>query len=144
MVSEYALDLALSHRKYLTFIIGGGIGLALSLIVTYAFTTLFSLWHMASYVFGLAVSTIFTFSYHRKVTFNTQDRIKDRFLKFVVITIGLVTLNWLVVLAVTETTLMHYLVAIVAVTFGISIINYYSNKLWVFKVEKADMIEKPA
>ena len=131
MVSEYPLDFVLSHRKYLTFIIGGGIGLALSLIVTYAFTTILQLWHMFSYVFGLAAAIIFTFAFHRQVTFNNKSKARDRLIKFVAVTLVLAGLNWLLVLFFTEGLLVFYVYAIFGVTFGISIINYYSNKHWV-------------
>ena len=123
----------LSHRRYVTFIIGGGIGLALNIGITFILTALFSIWHMASYLFALAFSTIFVFAYHRRITFNNPSRTRRRFAKFALLTLLLVALNWLLVLFLTEALLVYYIFAIIGVTFAISIINYYFNKLWVFR-----------
>ena len=68
-------------------------------------------------------------------TFGHHHRDKQWFINFVMLTMVLAGLNWLLVLFATETLLAYYIYAIIGVTLVISVVNYYLNKIWVFKAD---------
>jgi len=124
----------LLFRRYIIFIFGGGLGLVINLLITFVLTEYFYLWHMFSYSIGLTLNIIINYIYHTKITFKIE-RSKNRLIKFVVVFLLMVLLNWFFVYYFTEIIgfKKYYLIVIVAVTFVLSIINYLINKLYVFK-----------
>ncbi|MCP3682776.1 MAG: glycosyltransferase [bacterium] len=119
--------------RYLVFVVGGGLGMLINLVVTFLLTEFAGLWYMGSYALGLGLNMLFNFFYHRHVTFNVTSRAKERFGKFMIVTVLIVLINWLMVYAITEITGIYYILSIILVTLVVSVINYILNKLWVFK-----------
>jgi len=129
-------------KRYLIFLMGGGIGFLLTILTTTMLTEVFSLWYALSYAFGLAVGTIFKFLYHRRITFNKPSKWKTRFLKFIMLVAIMTIVNWLLVYASSETLArifqgevktLHYLASIFFVSGLLSLVNFWFNKHWVFR-----------
>lgn len=119
-------------RKYVIFIIGGGISLLINLAVTYTFTEYAGLWHMLSFTIALFVEIIFLFVYHTYITFKTNGR----FIKFTMVILFISFLNWIGVYIVSVIIKINYIISIILVAFIISIMNYYMNNILVFKKDR--------
>lgn len=124
ILSEFKQDLF----RYVKFIFGGGLSLILNLLVTYVLTEFLHLWHMISYSIALGLEIIFLFLYHSVVTFKQRGK----FLLFAVIILFISTLNWIFVYLLSVTLEIQYLISIVVVALGISVLNYLMNKKLVF------------
>jgi putative flippase GtrA len=129
-------------RKYLIFIAGGGTGLLIAEAITTLLTESFNMWYLISYTIGTAVSIIFTFIYHRYITFRKSTEIRKRFIKFVFVVTVIATLNVVLVYFFTEAAAaflgieiskLLYWSTIFIITLVLSTINFAINKLWVFK-----------
>ncbi len=130
-------------RKYIKFIIGGGLGLLANVIVTFMLTEFMGVPFRASYILGLAANIIFNFIFHMVVTFKTKEKASIRFVKFVPLTLSIAAANYLFVRIFTELIIISLIagilggyykyVVIVLVTAAISVINYALNRYLVFK-----------
>ncbi|MFH1182167.1 MAG: GtrA family protein [Candidatus Woesearchaeota archaeon] len=129
-------------RRYFIFLLGGGTGLLIAEVTTTLLTESFQLWYMLSYIIGTILAIIFTFIYHRYVTFRKFTDVRKRFVKFVfvvsiiaVVNIALVYLSTEAVAGYfgTEVTKFYYWATIFIVTLVLSTVNFTVNKLWVFK-----------
>lgn len=123
------------HKRFIIFSIGGLIGMLINLAVTSFLTEIFSLWYRISYAIGLAVNLIFNFVYNRHITFKEKTKLKTRFIKFVIVSLTTILLNYISVIILTEYFGVYYLLSIIIVVFAIAIINYILNKIWVFEVK---------
>ena len=126
--TEMIRKLIKEFKKYVVFIIGGGISLLINVGVTYAFTEYAGLWHMMSYTFALIVEVIFLFVYHTYITFKA----KGHFLKFAVVILFISVLNWALVYFTSVVLGVYYLIAIVVVALVVSVLNYAINRICVF------------
>lgn len=124
----------LFSKKFIIFILGGGIGALLNLTTTWFLTDILRLWYLISYVFGGAVNTTFNFFYHQKITFEVKDTIKIRFLKFILVTLGVTLISLSLIYFLTDILHFHYLISGAIVIGGVSIFNFLANKKWVFNV----------
>ena len=132
-------------RRYATFITGGGIGLIINLAITAFLTEALGIWHMASYMVGLAANLVFNFAFHRGITFAKKDKTAHRFSLFVPLTLLIIGANWTLVYIFTEKVTLewlvfipilkryYYLLAITGITGIVSIANYILNRKLVFK-----------
>ena len=126
--AEMIRKLIKEFRKYVIFIIGGGISLLINLGVTYAFTEYAGLWHMLSYTFALATEIIFLFVYHTYITFKARGH----FVKFAGVILFISALNWILVYFTSVILGIYYLIAIAGVALAVSVLNYMINRIWVF------------
>ncbi len=120
--------LPLDIRRYLRFIIGGGLSLLLNLAITYLLTELLHLWHMLSFAIALGVEILFLFVYHTRITFKQNGN----FFRFAFITLFISGLNWVFVYVLSEVLGIYYLVSIVVSALVISVLNYTLNRFFVF------------
>jgi putative flippase GtrA len=129
-------------RRYFIFLVGGGTGLVIAEVVTTFLTEVFHYWYMFSYVIGTIFAILFTFIYHRYVTFRKFSDIKKRFIKFVAVVSIIAVTNLVLVYTLTEAwanitgspvTKVYYWTTIFFVTLVLSTVNFAVNKLWVFK-----------
>jgi len=123
------------HKRFIIFSIGGVIGMLVNLAITIILTEVFLVWYRISYAIGLAVNLIFNFVYNRHITFKKKTKMKRRFVKFVIVSLSTILLNYISVIIVTEYLGISYILSIVMVVFLIAIINYLLNKVWVFNVK---------
>ena len=119
--------------RYLVFITGGGTGMLINLCLTYVLTEYVHLWYMLSYAIGQTVNLLFNFFYHRHITFTVTSRGKERFGKFILVSVGVILTSWLLVWYITEHIGLYYILSIVIVAFFVSVIDFLINKMWVFK-----------
>lgn len=91
------------------------------------------LWHGVAYSIGLILAIIFTFWYHRQVTFDVKTAWKERFSKFVPIQIFIAVLNLVLYLIATQFFSFPKTPASFVVTFFLSFVNFAFNKLLVFR-----------
>lgn len=125
-------------KRYIIFIIGGGIGALINLAMTYVMTEFFGLWYILGFILGSAANIAFNFAYHRRITFSVKDRMQSRFLKFIAVNIliGIGSVGFIYML--TEGLKLWYMLsAIIAITC-ISMINFLINKFWVFRYRETD------
>jgi putative flippase GtrA len=130
--------------RYFRFTVGGGLGLIVNLFVTYFCTEVLRTDFKLSYAIGLSVNLIFNFYYHAFVTFKKSGD-KARLIKFIPLTLGITATNYILVLIFTELIILSWVLTpigvehyyryavIMGVAGFISIINYISNKLWIFR-----------
>lgn len=120
--------------KFFVFILGGGIGTLICLLIVFALTEQAGLWYMPSYGVGVSAAVFFNFLFHRSITFSIRDDTKNRMKKFVVTSIligmGIVALVYIF----TEFFgLWHMFSGILAIAI-MSVINFWINKKWVFSI----------
>ena len=120
--------------QYFTFIFGWLIGW-LILVGTYKLLLGFHLWNGLSYAAGLLLTILFTFAYHRYVTFVLKTDRVERFMKFAPLQLGIAAANWLLFLAGTELLHLHDVATSFVVTFFLSLANFAANRLLVFHRE---------
>ena len=129
-------------RKYIIFIIGGGIGTLLYLSVVYFLVEVAGLWYLWAYCAGSVFSITFNFIYHRGITFNVREKARDRFIKFALnsVAIGFFTIGFVYVLT-DKLGIMYLLSGIIAVGL-MSVVNFLINRFWIFQKETVDQYEK--
>lgn len=138
------MDILQETAKYTRFIIGGGLGLLLNLAITYTLTEIAGLWFWMSYAIALAANVAFNFYYHIRITFRKTKASINNMLKFGPLTLGITATNYVAVRIFTELIVLkgilpitaqpyYNYVVIIIVTGTLSVINYYANKIWVFK-----------
>ena len=124
-------------KRYAIFIFGGFVGWLILISITTFITNAFQTRPYVGYLFGLTGAIIFTFSYHRYITFKQKTNWQSRFMKFAPLEISLSALNWLLFYIVTESqgigSGVGYITASFFITWFISIINFSLNRFWVFK-----------
>ncbi len=120
-------------KKLFLFHLGNGLALWYELGIT-AFLTEFShWWYAASYAFALITSILLLFAYYMKFVFNhVNGNFLKRFRNFTILVIFIYTLNWLIVVLVTEYTKLHYIASILVVGFFIALFTYHLNEHFVF------------
>ena len=122
-------------KRYAIFISGGFVGW-LILIGTHRFVQgEFVLSPVLSYGLGMLFADIFTFSYHRLVTFKIGTRWKLRLLKFTIILMGISFVNW-AAFSISRS-VFNIPVPDEALSFVItgilSVANFLINRLFVFR-----------
>jgi putative flippase GtrA len=129
-------------KKYFIFIIGGGIGTLLYLLVVHFLVETEGLWYLWAYIVGSAVTITFNFLYHHKITFKVRKKSRGRFVKFASssVVIGFVTIGLVYVLT-DKLGVMYMLSGVVAVGI-MSLINFLVNRFWIFQKETADQYEE--
>lgn len=127
--------------KYTKFVIGGGIGLLINIATTYMLTDIFSIGFRIAYAIGLGMNVGFNFIYHMQFTFKKKDNSLKRLYKFIPLTLSITAINYVLVLIFTELITINLpilnqyykYIVIILITGFVSILNYASNKMWVFK-----------
>jgi len=124
-------------KRYVIFIFGGFVGWLILISITTLIATIFQTRPYIGYSFGLTAAIIFTFSYHRYITFKQKTNWRSRFMKFAPLEMTLSALNWLLFYVVTESLGIDfgvgYIIASFFITWFISIINFSLNRFWIFK-----------
>ena len=134
-------------RNYTVFIIGGGLGALVNWAISFVLTSLLGVHYLVSYCLAQTVNVAVNFAWHRRVTFRRRTGGNARFARFclmsVVTALLAVQLVWIVKEQVVDRlgTMvvggydLNYLVAIVTVTFAVSVVNYLVSRSWIFRVE---------
>ncbi len=127
-------------KRYLVFVFGGGIGW---LIIVGMQALFIARWgEILSYWVGLLFADVFTFVYHRCITFKIKSDWKVRFVKFSVIVVLISVVNGaLFSMASKYLDLASFDVAFVPgrviasflITLVLSIINFAINRIFIFR-----------
>lgn len=117
--------------RYFIFVFGGFIGW-LIVIGIEQFLLRFGIWRGFGYALGIGLAIVFTFFYHRHVTFGLKSEAKERFIKFAPLQIIISILNWLLFIAATEYLHFPDVASSFVITFVLSIVNFAANKLFIF------------
>lgn len=123
----------MDKKKLFLFHLGNNLALWYELGTT-AFLTEFSRWWYAtSYAFALGTSILLLFSYYLLFVFNhINGNFFKRFRNFIILVVFIYTLNWLIVVLVTEHTRLHYIASILVVGFFVAMFTYHLNEHFVF------------
>lgn len=118
--------------RYGIFVFGGLIGW-LAVIITEQLLLKAGVWRGIGYALGIVLAIIFTFNYHRYVTFGLKTESKERFTKFAPLQITLSVANWVLFIAATEYLGFPDIIASFAITFVLSLVNFAGNRLFIFR-----------
>ncbi|HLD97527.1 MAG TPA: GtrA family protein [Candidatus Nanoarchaeia archaeon] len=118
--------------RYGVFIFGGLIGY----IIFYGTQRILynaGMWRGTGLAVGEILAVLFTFMYHRHVTFDQKSNARERFLKFFPVQISLAVITWALSLVAIEH--LHYpdLQATFVIVFLLSMVNFTANRLFVFR-----------
>lgn len=118
--------------RYGVFIFGGLIGYVI-FFVTQRMLFDVGLWRGTALAVGEVLAVLFTFMYHRYVTFDQREGAREKFFKFVPLQVVLAFATWGLSLIAIET--LHYpdLQATFIIVFFLSIINFTANRLFIFR-----------
>jgi len=122
-------------KRYFIFIAGGFVGwLVLIGLHTY-FKNTYGINPMLSYGIGIIIADIFTFIYHRAVTFKIKTNWQMRFVQFTIVTLLLSFLNWSLFSlgrVVLDLPVPDPLMSFVITGF-ISVVNFSINRIIIFR-----------
>jgi len=137
-------------KKYLIFIAGGGIGALVNWFLSFALTSLLTMYYLFSFLIAQTVNIFVNFTWHRCVTFRDRGQSSSQFTRFFIMSICTVSLSIVLVFVIKEFVIDHifelivfgykinYLLAIVSVTFLVSVINFVVCKTWIFRYNPLD------
>lgn len=82
---------------------------------------------------GLALAVLFTFTYHRYVTFGQKEGWKEKLMKFAPVQVLIAAVNGVLSFIAIEQ--MHFpsLQATFVITFALSLVNFAANRLFIFR-----------
>jgi len=127
-------------KKIITFAFGGFIGAVINWAITYSLTEYFSQYYVISNLIGSTVNVLFNFTYHRSITFNVLGDIRQRFVKFLVLSVFIIILNVSIAFFLTEVLGLWYLFSVMAATLIVVMLNFAVNQLSVFyEVDKTNV-----
>ncbi len=132
-------------KRYFIFIFGGGVGALVNWGISFLLTSIMGVHYVISYSMAQIANIVVNFVWHRFITFGVKSESASRFIKFFTMSILTALLSIALVYLVKEFVLdylytitlfrwdLNYLVAIIFITFVISIVNYIISTWWVFK-----------
>lgn len=135
----------LKFKRYFIFIFGGGVGALVNWLISFLLTSIMGIHYVISYSIAQIANIVVNFIWHRFITFGVKSESASRFIKFFIMSIITALLSIVLVYLVKEFVLdnlytiklfgwnLNYLVAIIFITFVISIANYLISTWWVFK-----------
>ncbi|WP_195517188.1 GtrA family protein [Paraclostridium bifermentans] len=118
------------------FIKFGLVGILNTLINWILFIILNSLglYYIISNIIAYSISTLNSYLWNSKLVFKySGDNLKETSLKFIILNIIGLTLNTIILYLLLDIVGLRKLIALVITTGIIMILNYFINKLWVFK-----------
>lgn len=122
--------------RYATFIAGGLIGWII-LISSDQLLLRLGVWGGASYAAGLALAILFTFTYHRYITFDLRTELHERFIKFAPLQVSIAAANWVLFqgikwhFGIPDISSASVVISFV-ITFVLSLVNFGANRLFIF------------
>lgn len=94
----------------------------------------FGIYYIISNVIAYSISTLNSYLWNSKWVFKySGDNVKETSLKFIVLNVIGLTLNTIILYLLVDIVGLNKLIALVITTGIVMILNYFINKLWVFK-----------
>ena len=118
--------------RYFTFVFGGLIGW-LILVGTEQFLLKAGIWRGIGYALGIGLAIMFTFFYHRYITFGLKSEAKERFVKFAPLQVIISVVNWILFVAATEYFHLPDVPSSFVITFFLSLVNFAANRIFIFR-----------
>jgi putative flippase GtrA len=128
-----------SIKKYIIFMIGGGLGALINLAATYFLVEFLGCWYILAYCIGGALNVAFNFIFHRLVTFSVKDETFFRLTKFIFVNIAISVCLLGLTYWFTDILGLWYIFSGAMAIFIISLLNFAINSIWIFK-EKNEKI----
>ena len=125
-----------SLTRLFAFLLGGGLGSLLCLIIVFVLTEQAGLKYMPSYGFGVSAAILFNFLFHRSITFRVRDGTKRRMAKFAATSLLIGAGIMALVYTFTEFMGLWYIFSGIAAIAIMSLVNFWINKEWVFSVDE--------
>lgn len=92
------------------------------------------LYYIISNIIAYSISTLNSYLWNSKLVFKySGDNLKETSLKFIILNIIGLTLNTIILYLLLDIVGLRKLIALVITTGIVMILNYFINKLWVFK-----------
>ncbi len=122
-------------RRYLVFVVGGFTGWLIIIGLHAFFRDNFGWGTVFSYGAGLLFADIFTFVYHRFITFQIKSNWKVRFMQFSFVVVLISIANWVLFVIgreVLNLPVPDFAMSFVITTF-LSVINFGVNRILIFR-----------
>ncbi len=118
--------------RYGVFISGGFIGYII-FFSTQRILFNAGVWRGTGLAAGETLAVLFTFMYHRYVTFDQTSGAREKFMKFVPLQVIIAVVTWALSLVAIER--LHYpdLQATFVIVFFLSLVNFTANRLFIFR-----------
>jgi putative flippase GtrA len=138
-------------KRYFIFIVGGGIGALVNWFISFVLTSLLAMYYLFSFLIAQIVNIVVNFTWHRHVTFRDKGDPLGQFTRFLIMSICTISLSIGLVFVIKEFVIdnifeliifgykINYLLAIVSVTFLVSVINFVVCMTWIFKNNRLDL-----
>lgn len=119
-------------RKFLFFILGGGVSFGLKLLFSKLFSNVLELNYYIAYSITLLIVIVYNFTFNMIVTFRVKGGIAGRFLRYVIF-IGIFNgIDYLLVIFFTQNLGFHEELTIFFVTGFLMIVKFFTFNRWVF------------
>ena len=122
-------------KRYLVFIFGGGIGFLILYGFHKFFRDSFGMNPLVSYAIGMVFAIIFTFIYHRMITFKMKTKAHERFIRFSLVVIVIAVSNWglfAIGRQVMNLPVADFVMSFI-ITLLLSVINFTINRIVIFR-----------
>jgi putative flippase GtrA len=108
----------------------------LHLFLTVLLTEVFGFVYYTSYAIALALGWVYNFFLNMWFTFSAKGKLSRIAEKFSVVILVSTAMNWLLVFFLVEVFGLHYFLAILIVSILLSIIDFFAEEDWVFRIKK--------
>lgn len=132
----------LLHHSGLRFVVSGGISLGVDVGSLFVLHGRLHVWLPLATALAFSVAFWMNFILNRIWTFGADDRVGRHLWRYCVLTAANLGLNVVMVTGLTMAGL-PYLVSKVCVTTGLSVVNYFISRRWVFTMAAGSGPAKP-
>lgn len=126
------------NRKFILFILGGGVSYLLKASLSWFFSEHFWSFGM-SYALTLVIVIMYNFCYNILVTFRVKGSLAERFLRYIAFVAFFNGVDYLLVLSLNNIAPWSYQLTIFFVTGFLMIAKYFVFNRWVFHKIKTPM-----
>jgi putative flippase GtrA len=105
-------------------------------LLTVLLTEVFGFVYYTSYAIALALGWVYNFFLNMWFTFSAKGKLSRIAEKFSVVILVSTAMNWLLVFFLVEVFGLHYFLAILIVSILLSIIDFFAEEDWVFRIKK--------
>lgn len=122
-------------KRYFIFVIGGGIGFLILYGFHKFFRDSFGMNPIVSYAIGMVFAIMFTFVYHRLITFKVKTRTQERFINFSIAVVLIAVTNWglfAIGRQVLNLPVSDFIMSFI-ITLVLSVVNFAINRIFIFR-----------
>lgn len=119
-------------KKFIKFLLGGGISYLIKLILTFILTNMFNVWYLLSYSITMTMIIIYGFFYNFYFTFKNVKNKKNKFIIYMISVIGFALIDIFLVKILTDELNLYYLKSIIISTSALIIFKYLFYNMFVF------------